>query len=778
MEKPVIFAFTTAYHPFIGGAEIAVQETAKRLKDSFRFFIVTARLRRDLPKTEEREEGTVIRVGFGNGFDKFLVPFWGAAVTIRLMRRMRPALFWPVMVSFAGGIPYIVNILRFRDRIPVLLTLQEGDSEAHIRGRRAGLIGFSWRMALARTDHLHAISGYLENLARQYGWRGKASVVPNGVDIAGFTKEFSPDELKKLRESMGIRPDEKVLVTAGRLVRKNAIDCVVRGLAIFAKNHPDMRIKFLNIGSGEEEGRIRNLARELGVLERIIFAGVVPHAELPKYLKISDIFIRPSRSEGLGNAFIEAMAAGIPVIATPVGGITDFLVSPEEDPHNATGIFVGVDSPAAIAEKIFLLLRDDDLRRRLVENAKRSAIENYDWERIAGRFRDLFREVIDLRARRRILIAAGIFPPDIGGPATYAALLLRELPKRGVLARVLAYADSRQSADGAVAAVSRRLPKGARHLAYFFHCLRLAGSADIVYALDAAGAGLPAFLAAKFLRKRMYIRVAGDYAWEQGTERFGVRDTIDEFQRQRYGRRVETLRRIQSFVARSADRVVVPSRYLAGIVSGWGVADERISVIPNAVDFPAAMPERAASRRELGIPDGEKAIVSAGRLVLWKGFGALIEIMPRLLRRFPSAKLYIAGDGPERDRLKEIIRSVVPGGRAVLIGGVSRDRLLRYLCAADVFALNTGYEGFSHQLIEAMAASVAVATTPSGGNAEIARDDENALLFGYNRADEMLECISRLLENPELRKRLAANALMTARRFTRERMIDEFIALI
>jgi len=98
---------------------------------------------------------------------------------------------------------------------------------------------------------------------------------------------------------------------------------------------------------------------------------------MPKYLKISDVFIRPSLSEGFGISFIEGMVAGLPVIATPVGGITDFLVDKE------TGLFCEVRNPKSIADKVNLLFEDKSLREHVINGGMRMAMERYDWNLIA-----------------------------------------------------------------------------------------------------------------------------------------------------------------------------------------------------------------------------------------------------------------------------------------------------------------------------------------------------------------------------------------------------------
>jgi glycosyltransferase involved in cell wall biosynthesis len=136
------------------------------------------------------------------------------------------------------------------------------------------------------------------------------------------------------------------------------------------------------LGTGYEEASLKKQAQDLGVMSRVHFLGYVSHKEMPKYLKISDVFVRPSLSEGFGNSFIEAMAAGIPVIATPVGGIVDFLVNKE------TGLLCDVHDPKDIARKVEMYMRDVLLRNEIVENAMHMVLDRYDWSVVVEQMRE------------------------------------------------------------------------------------------------------------------------------------------------------------------------------------------------------------------------------------------------------------------------------------------------------------------------------------------------------------------------------------------------------
>src|SRR3989344_9417544 len=167
---------------------------------------------------------------------------------------------------------------------------------------------------------------------------------------------------------------------------------------------------------------------------------------------------------------------------------------------------------------------------------------------------------------KNILICAGIYPPDGGGPATYSKLLFDELPKRGAGADVLNF--------GKV----RHLPKIIRHIAYLFKALKMGKRADVIYAQDPVSVGLPAMLAAQLLRKKFILKIVGDYAWEQGVQRFEVKEILDDFLNKKYGINVEVLRKIEKFVANHTEKIIVPSEYLKKVVSAWGVNPNKIKV--------------------------------------------------------------------------------------------------------------------------------------------------------------------------------------------------------
>lgn len=741
MEKPKIIVLSTAYYPFIGGAEIAIQEITERLKDRFDFYIITSRMRRSLPKREVRSEGTILRIGFGTKFDKWLLPFLGFYKGWTMAVRDR-TVFWGVDISQGSLVAALLKI--FFPRIPFVFTIQYGYGEERLLSGRGSAIRHAFRLMLSHADYVTAISAYLLDYARQYGYAGSGVVVHNGVDIKKF----------KNQDSKLLNRQSNIVITTSRLVAKNGVDTLIQAIAIARKDIPDIQCHI--VGDGPERKNLEHEVGRLALQKNVTFFGEVPYQEVPQYLHGANIFVRPSRSEGMGNSFVEALAAGLPIIGTPVGGIRDII----ED--GKTGLFARADDPEDFAEKIQSLLSHRELAEKIVYAGTRMVEQRFSWDHIANQYGGIFSAV--LGAECRLLIATGLFPPEIGGPATYSQILLEELPARNFLVAVLPYRKV------------RHVPKMFRHFAYFLRVLAKGRAADIIFAQDPVSVGLPAAVAAAFLRKVFIVKIVGDYAWEQAVQRFGTVDLLDDFLGKRFGWRIEVLRKIERWVANRAKKVIVPSRYLKGVVMQWGVRQDNIEVIYNAFDGKVAVSTKEDARKVLGI--SETIFVSLGRLVPWKGFEVLVEIMPVLREKIPGCQLIILGDGPQREKLKLKVEHAGLRGVVRFVGNVPHDVVRVYLQAADVFLLNTAYEGFSHAILEAMGEGVPIVTTRVCGNPEIIRHGVNGYLVAYNNKEELVRAVLSVMSDEALRSRFKKNGRETIREFTRDKMIMTTVQLL
>ena len=372
-----ILLFTTAYRPFIGGSEIAIEEVVKCLSDVF-FDIVTPKFKRELPRLESGDNFRIHRIGWGWSLDKLIFPVSGFLHSRKLLSKNHYDLFHVFQASQAGGAAWLLKL--FRPRIPLILTLQEGKNLES----QGWFIKFARKLLIRRANKITAISDYLRKYVLKIRRNAPVAVIPNGVDIDNFCRDFSYGELSALKDRVGIKPDEKVIISVSRLAPKNGISDLIKAVAILSGKEKEPVFKLLLLGEGGQKGELLKLVETLGVENRVIFISHVNHDELPKYLKISDVFVRPSLSEGLGSAFLEAIAASVPVIGTSVGGIPDFLKDEE------TGLFCEVGNPEGIAQKIEQLVFDDSLRKKIIENGLKLVKEKYNWEIIAMQYAELY----------------------------------------------------------------------------------------------------------------------------------------------------------------------------------------------------------------------------------------------------------------------------------------------------------------------------------------------------------------------------------------------------
>lgn len=366
----------------------------------------------------------------------------------------------------------------------------------------------------------------------------------------------------------------------------------------------------------------------------------------------------------------------------------------------------------------------------------------------------------------KIVLAIGLYPPEIGGPATYAAMLESELPGQGIEVVTVPF--------GWV----RRYPKVFRHAVFAWKLWQSLKTADAIYALDPVQVGLPARWVARLTGKPFVVRLSGDYAWEQGRMHFGVRQTLDEYSADKSAApwQVRLLARLQSYTVSHARVVMVPSKYLQSIVSQWGIAPDKIQVVHSAL-YPLPVDGRREVLRaqlEYTYP----TLVSAARLVPWKGFRILIDTVHSLRERFPDISLIIIGEGEERKKLEKQVAALNLSAHIRFTSRVSKEALGASLKAADVFVLNTAYEGLSHQLIEVMDLGVPIVTTKSGGNPELITDGVNGYLVDFNNQEQLAEAIVRVISHPESRERMTQSARLRSKDFQKSLVVERTASVL
>jgi glycosyltransferase involved in cell wall biosynthesis len=356
----------------------------------------------------------------------------------------------------------------------------------------------------------------------------------------------------------------------------------------------------------------------------------------------------------------------------------------------------------------------------------------------------------------KLVLATPLYPPEGGGPATHTRFLEQHLPALGIETQVVAFSRVRSR------------PKGVRHLWYAWLVYRAAKESGVVFAQDTVSVGFPALLAARLARVPFVVRVPGDHAWEQARVRYGVDDSLEAFQRTRYGFRIELLRQISRLTVRHADRVVVPSHYFESVVRGWLTNPDRLRVIYNGIEPVETIAHTTH------VEPGHPYMVSVGRLVPWKGFAALIDVLEAL----PTWSLVLVGQGPLEHELKARARQRGVAERVRFIGNAPRDEVLRWYAAADCFVLNTSWESFSYQTVEAMASGVPVVATRVCSLPELIHDGVEGVLVEPDNLSELARAIASVKSEEEVWRSRVDAAKKKAVQFGAERTAAAIGALV
>ncbi|MFH0770847.1 MAG: glycosyltransferase family 4 protein [Candidatus Peregrinibacteria bacterium] len=376
--KPHVVILSAFLSPLRSGAEACTEEVALRLSDRFDITILTARLRRSLPRRDMLGSRVpVLRLGFGHSIDKWLFPFLAPFAA----REIKPQIVHAILESFAGLA--LVFCRWIVPRAKRILTCQSTNTTF--------LVGLMLRCA----DRITVISSVLRDRALAMG-RADAVLIANGVDVRAI--EEACGKYKKV-------PGRVLFV--GRLEGMKGVDVLLKAFssALTPSPFPSSlpvgsqhagaegsggvgrgELHLYIVGDGSQRQKLEARAESLGIADRVTFMGRCVPAVVNRAYAEAEIFCGLSRSEALGNVFLEAQAAGCAVIATRVGGI------PEIVSDGKTGLLVPPDDPEAAAEALKKLLSDEGIRVRLSANGRENA-RQYDWQGIAERYADVWRMV-------------------------------------------------------------------------------------------------------------------------------------------------------------------------------------------------------------------------------------------------------------------------------------------------------------------------------------------------------------------------------------------------
>lgn len=363
----------------------------------------------------------------------------------------------------------------------------------------------------------------------------------------------------------------------------------------------------------------------------------------------------------------------------------------------------------------------------------------------------------------RVLIVSGIWPPDVGGPASHAPEVADYLRGRDHRVEVVTTARSappRQPYE--LRYVSRRLPVGARHAAGAALVARRAVANDVVYT---TGMFARSALGAKLACRPYVLKLTADPAYERAHRRRLSTRSLDRFQDETGGLRVRALRAVRDLALRGAAHVFCPSASLRDFVVAWGVDSARVEVLPNASPpVPVGLPSREEARARLGV-DGP-TLALAGRLTAQKS----VQVAVDALAGTDGITLLVAGEGDEREALERRASSLGLDGRIRFLGPQPRERVLELFRAADALLLTSSWENFPHAVVEALAVGTPVVATAAGGVVEVVEDGHNGLLVPPGDAPALAAAIERFFADDRLQASLRAAAAPSVTRYAPERI--------
>lgn len=205
-------------------------------------------------------------------------------------------------------------------------------------------------------------------------------VIPNGIDLERF-QNLSREEA---RNKLQIKADDKIIIFVGSLRPVKGVKYLIKAMKIVRQKEPNARL--ILIGNGEEKQDLIKLTGDLNLGNLITFVGEIPNEKVPEYMAASNVFVLPSLSEGFPLVSLEAMACGLPIVVSRVCGLPEIV----EDGKN--GFLVESGNPEQIAEKVLLLLEDDELRERMSRNNKEK-VKDYTWEGVIGRLERIYEAI-------------------------------------------------------------------------------------------------------------------------------------------------------------------------------------------------------------------------------------------------------------------------------------------------------------------------------------------------------------------------------------------------
>ena len=319
----------------------------------------------------------------------------------------------------------------------------------------------------------------------------------------------------------------------------------------------------------------------------------------------------------------------------------------------------------------------------------------------------------------RVLVTVGIFPPDIGGPATFVPKIAKYFQDElNYEIEILTLSDNKNSNindDFSVKRIDRNLPIIYRWLKTIFTIYKLGKNKDLIFV---NGLGTETTIANIFLKKKIIRKIVGDPVWERAYSKAKISESFDEFQVKNYGFSISLQKKVRSFSIKKSDIVVTPSQHLKNFILNLGFKN-KIEIINNGVFIP--------EENTNIFTNDQINITIVSRLVSHKNIEKIIKAISDL--NSPLINLNIIGDGPELNQLQKISLESNNKDNIIFHGKLNRDEINHIFLNSDIYIQASNYEGLPHSLLEAMSYGIPVLCTPVGECKEILGNEDRGYVL-------------------------------------------------
>jgi glycosyltransferase involved in cell wall biosynthesis len=343
----------------------------------------------------------------------------------------------------------------------------------------------------------------------------------------------------------------------------------------------------------------------------------------------------------------------------------------------------------------------------------------------------------------RILLVTGIYPPDVGGPATFIPRLAQYLCDRGIEVEVLTLADSNFPADHSdwkITRIKRQMWLPIRFIITVLTGVKRLKKCDAVFV---NGLHEEIGIALRFLNRQSVAKIVGDPVWERSINAGITELSIEDFNQSRLNLGNRLQRRLLISSLNRFNFVISPSQGLVDIVKAWGVR-ANTSLLLNGIE------NLGDSKPEINFD-----LVTVSRLVKWKQVDAVIRSASIL-----NLSICIVGNGPENEALIKLAKEL--GCKATFVGNVSENEAIELIKQSEIYILFSTYEGLSFSLLQAMTLGKTVVVSNAQGNVDVVTNNYDGLIVNKSDQNALTETLKVLTSNPGLKTSLGLAARKTA----------------